>query len=377
MVNLKNQLRKVLYANKITRTICQQRNRLNDWYTVAFPFYKKKLRYPKAVFLVMTPEHGNLGDHAIAKAEIQLLEKNNIPYIEITGAKIEQLKQQGFLGVMNGRPILVNGGGNLGTLWFNVEEAFRQIIQSNPDSQIICLPNTIYYEESEWGKKELEKSIEIYNAHPNLTLYAREKTSYSIMSAIYKNVKLIPDMVLSLDYSDKAYERKGCLLCLRNDCERTLLKEQEDIIYNQIQKLFGDKIKKTDMVVKYRISIDEREVELEKKLDEFLHAELVVTDRLHAMIFSVITGTPCIVVNSKSPKVMGCYEWIKSLEYIKFADEVSQISILYKQIPKRRFIYENKNYAVYYKILEKDIKRKCKNFKDFAKDIELPNEQDA
>ena len=60
------------------------------------------------------------------------------------------------------------------------------------------------------------------------------------------------------------------------------------------------------MCVKLPVLIKDRKIQIELKLKEFCSAELVVTDSLHAMIFCAITGTPCIVLNSKSPKLKGC-----------------------------------------------------------------------
>ena len=140
--------------------------------------HKKRMKYirqfrdyPNTVFLVYTPEHGNLGDHAIATAEIELLQNNGIHYIEITGNQLNEMRMNKELGLMNGFPILINGGGNLGTLWMDVELMERAIIEQNPKSTIMILPNSIYYVDSDFGKDEFEKSKIIYNRHKQLYLY--------------------------------------------------------------------------------------------------------------------------------------------------------------------------------------------------------------
>lgn len=329
--------------------------RIREFRTIAWPILKERIRNPEAVFLVMTPEHSNLGDHAIALAETNMLGKIGIPYIELTGAKLSCLYYTNWLKVMNGRPILINGGGNLGTLWFDVEKETRKIISDNQKSPIYILPNTFYYEDSPWGKEELEKSIQLYGKHPNLHLYAREKGSYEAMSGIYQNVKLVPDMVLSLDESGDIQQRDGCLLCLRNDCEKTRTDKDESAIFQQATALFGEKVRYTDMCVDHSVPIENRERELSWKFDEFRRASLVITDRLHGMIFCAITGTPCIVINSKSPKVRGCYAWIKHLDYIQFADQVSQITALYQAIPDGEHNYCNAHLLPYYQELKDDI----------------------
>lgn len=311
---------------------------------------------PNTVFLLMTPEHGNMGDHAIAKAESEFLKSNGVNYIEITSRKMSEMKWANQLDIFNGFPILINGGGNLGTLWMDVECLQREIMQKNPKSKILVLPNTVFYEDNDWGRKELQKSIQIYNRHKHLTVYAREQTSYNFMKPVYRDVRVVPDMVLSLKKDGYGLKKKGCLLCLRGDCEKTRTPEQEDIIKQQATQLFGMQVSDTDMVVPGRISVDQREVALNEKFNQFASAELVITDRLHGMIFCAITGTPCIVLDSKSPKVRGCYEWIKHMDYIRFVDKPEEIAEQYRRIPTGPYHYDNSHLNHYYESLEEDIK---------------------
>ena len=315
--------------------------RLYEWKTIKWPWIKKRILNPHTVFLVLTPTHGNLGDHAIAIAEELFLCAKKVSYIEITDKQIEELYKEGFLNVFNGRTILIHGGGNLGTLWFHTEELTRAIISNNKKSKIIALPNTIYYEESGWGEQEKENSRRIYNAHTKLLLFAREQSSYQEMRKLYQNVQLVPDMVFSLDQSSIPSIRKGCILCLRRDKERTRSEEVDSVLHETVARIFGSNVTERDMVVDHRIPVDERGDELKNQYDAFRHAELVITDRLHGMIFSAITGTPCIVINSKSPKVKGCYEWIKNLDYIRFCEEPEKIERIWQELPK-----EEKRYPV-------------------------------
>ena len=54
--------------------------------------------------------------------------------------------------------------------------------------------------------------------------------------------------------------------------------------------------------------------------NKFFESKVVITDRLHGMIFCAITKTPCIVMRSLDHKVTDSYEWIKELNYIRFVD---------------------------------------------------------
>lgn len=318
-------------------------------------FLKKKKSGKKCVFLILTPEHTNLGDHAIAKAIIELLQQNGMDYVEITGAQLSELQKTKSLKLLNKHPIIINGGGNLGTLWFDVEQLMRDVISSNPKSPIFIFPNTFYYEDSDWGKRELQRSVKLYNSHNNLHIYARENLSFEKMRPLYRDVKLVPDMVLSQNECAQDETRDGCLLCLRRDSEKTITASEEAELLRKMNAIFGDNVRFTDMHSPHSILPKDRNYALELKYQEFRSAKLVITDRLHGMIFCAITGTPCIVINSKSPKVAGCYEWIKDLGYIKFCENVQTIAELYDAIPMKKHEYNNSDYRDYYLQLCEDV----------------------
>lgn len=355
---IKSNIRKILFKFNVTKSLyvrlSAEKEKCIEWVKFILPIYISKIVHPQHVFLVFVPEHGNLGDHAIAHAECRLLDREGIRYIQIPDTLLYILKARGKMNIFNGRIIIVHGGGYLGTLWLQEELILRDIISNNPTSEIFCMPNTIYYENDEDGRRLLEESIKIYNNHKHLHLYAREKTSYDIMSKIYNDVKLVPDMVFSLNFSEIHKSRRGALICFRNDIEQTMSIEEIELVKSELTKLFGDNISITDTVVNHRIKIEDRKIELKNKLLQFMHAELVVTDRLHGMIFSAITGTPCIVFNSRSPKLKGSYDWIKDLGYIRFVDNPNEIYNNYLSVSEVEPVYNNRLES-YYNMIIKDI----------------------
>ncbi|MNE93367.1 putative pyruvyl transferase EpsI [compost metagenome] len=60
----------------------------------------------------------------------------------------------------------------------------------------------------------------------------------------------------------------------------------------------------------------------------------MITDRLHGMIFAAITSTPCIALGNYNYKVVGSYEWIKHLGYIKFTNDINQIPELIEELSR-------------------------------------------
>lgn len=117
------------------------------------------------------------------------------------------------------------------------------------------------------------------------------------------------------------------LVCLRGDSEATLPIVARDRLLTQVEKRFT-KIRQTDTHVYYAPKND---ADVQKLLNQswtqMAESELVITDRLHGMIFALLTGTPCITILSKSPKVEGVYnEWLKDNKMIKIIHSVDEFS---------------------------------------------------
>ena len=310
--------------------------------------YAKLFFKNRFAFLMLTPIGGNLGDQALTLAEERLLKKIYLvempcPHFPIYFNHINSIKR-----LISNHTIIFNAGGNVGTLWYeSTEYYFRKVIEEFPDNNIVVLPNTCFYEKSEWGKEELDKSIALYNNHNHLTIFAREETSYSLMKGIYQNIYLMPDMVMYLKYNKPATSRSGAVICLRDDCEKTLNETFAETLIEKMQEIYGQ-IVITDTVIPGIVTKRKRKKYIEKKLDQFSTAKIVVTDRLHGMVFAAITATPCIVLNSMSHKLEGCYKWIKDLEYVKFIDNIPEIENFCKNIVERRYEYHNENLLKYY-----------------------------
>ena len=304
-------------------------------------------------FLMMTPVGGNLGDHAIAIAEEELLSdlyfvEMPCPYFEIYW-KHKNIVQK----LVQNSTILLNGGGYLGTLWYDAAEQFtRKVIETFQNNPIIILPNTCYYEDSDWGREQFEQSKAVYNSHHALYIFAREEISYEFMKGQYKNVYLMPDLVMSLRWNAEVSERSGALVCLREDCERTVSEAEKKMLLEQMERHFK-RVVITDTVVPRQIGRKERKTRVYEKLKEFSRAKLVLTDRLHGMVFAAITGTPCIVIHSKSHKLEGCFRWIKNLEYIRFIENMDEISSVIGQIVGREYFYDNSDLSGYYEKLKR------------------------
>ena len=340
-----------------------------------FKEYVKTIKYLKTpfgkkVYVIGTPEHSNLGDSAIVISEKYFLTK--------CGLSSKRVKEITFEEYMNNRKLicsLINkkqlichvGGGNMGNQWIKEEYFHRMLIEDFKFNQEIIFPQTIFYDDSSKGKMEMNNSISVYNKK-SLTIAARERTSYEIMCSIYPeaNIILVPDIVLyagikAFSMLNDSFEKEGVLLCFRDDAEKKISEADQSYVRDFLIKK-GYKFTNTDMHANEKVTKLNRNELVKKKIEEFLRSQVVITDRLHGMILSVITGTPCIVFGNYNHKIKGTYDFIKKLGYVKYIENIKDFDdVFFKMVHLKNCKYDNAFLIPYYQELSCCVKNWMNN----------------
>lgn len=295
------------------------------------------------IYLFGSPVHGNLGDHLIALSEMDYFRNHmkNCPAIDCIMPFALNCMDIIQRSVKPRDVICLSGGGWLGTKWRHNEEFVRRVIALFPDNPIVILPQTVYYE------NEPEYSAEgagIYSAHRRLLFCVREQASYDYVTghgfADRAHTLLMPDFaMLYHGYQAKPQvKREGIMVCLRDDVERFMDDDLERNIREEAEKIAAATDIQTN-ITPTMVSTGQRLERVTEKLDEIGKCRLLVTDRLHAMLFAAISGTPCLAFDNATHKVKGVYEWIKPLRHIQMANEDeplgAQLSRLYNMNPEQ------------------------------------------
>ena len=280
-------------------------------------------------FVFLAADYGNLGDVAITYAQTKFLKAklgNNTEVIEIPISQSLEGLQFVRKYIKAGDIVTSVGGGNLGDLYDQIEYIRQLVVRYFPKNKFISFPQTFDFSDTTEGIKALAVAAKVYNAHPNIFFVAREKTSYDLMKKHFDKttVLLTPDIVISLNEEHPIQERNGAVICLRGDKEKNLTKEQNFFIQSEIEKRFKKVVFNDTHIDRNQLSIAEREDELQKIWNTFKSAELVITDRLHGMIFCYITNTPCLVFQNNNHKVRETYDWIKENKNINLVEDFSE-----------------------------------------------------
>lgn len=313
---------------------------LNKIFPIQFYYYlrfTKDFLFPQEISLVDTnkvrcwfldvPDYGNLGDQAIAYAIVSFI-KTEFPQIEII--EIPQSKTISCLNfvkkhIKSQDIIVLTGGGNLGNLYPRYEFIRRIIIKKFSHIPIIIFPQSVYFTNNLHGSIEKRISSRIYSKHTHLTICARDSQSFSYLKRLFnKNqVLLCPDIVLFLSNRIPCLksQRKGVCICLREDQERILNSKDRDKLLDSLQKHFKQLTFIDTLLPGFRYSQVERHNQVLNILNKFAQYQLVVTDRLHGLIFSYITNTPCLFLPSRTGKTIALYhDWLEASSSIEIYD---------------------------------------------------------
>lgn len=267
----------------------------------------------KSFILFNSPDYPNLGDHAIALAERKFFLKyfSEYDFIEISCTQYMKENSRIEFAIHEDDILVVTGGGNTGDCYLRLQDMTTHIVQTYPDNIVIIAPQSMYFNDGEFSDVEMERVRMIYEKHNRLLVMAREEKTYHLyMSLFGDSIKKIkaPDMAFYLEYKPKVKRRHNALICIRND------KESKGIIdKKKIENALGHfklAVAEYSTVSHIEVFLDNREKEVLEALNTISGVEVVITDRLHCMIFCVITDTPCVVFDNATGKVFAMLEWL-------------------------------------------------------------------
>lgn len=311
------------------------------------------------IYYLDAPDYRNLGDQAIALA-IRNYVKSELPeyeFIEILQCEVVSYMRWVKNIIKPNDIIFLTGGGNLGNKYRMYEATRRFVIKALPKNKIFIFPQSVDFTDDVFGRVSMKSSCKLYNL-PNVQLFIREKISLSKVGKQIPRAILVPDIVLSMKVTDsmgKTQHRSNIGICLRNDMESVLKRDDQEFVFSFGKtKAPNDVIELSTTSDVARITDSNREDIISQRLSDFSKCKLIITDRLHAMIFSVITKTPCVVFDNKNHKISGTYEFIKEGSAVVLINTIEQLDAAVEKV--LTMSYDN-DAAQMYDIISKLVKR--------------------
>ncbi|MFS2110083.1 polysaccharide pyruvyl transferase family protein [Sphingomonas sp. Sphisp140] len=271
---------------------------------------------PGKLALVDFPDHSNVGDSAIWLGEMAYLrQRGRLPAYYSAIADFDDQACRAAIG--NDGTILIHGGGNMGTLWPK-HEAFRlHLLRTHRGRPIVQMPESIHYADPA-AAKEMAEAIRDHGA---FTLLVRDARSLAFAREHFDcEIHLCPDAALMLGRQQRGPATVPVFALLRTDHERSADDAavpagvavddwlEEDGAQKRFLRLslkLGRLVTRDPMAQRLARQRRLAEWRFQRGLAMLSSGELVVTDRLHAHILSLLLDIPHVLLDNSYGKVAG------------------------------------------------------------------------
>jgi pyruvyl transferase EpsO len=159
------------------------------------PVINRSGKIKECVYLDL-PYYPNIGDTLIWRGTEHFFKRTGLKCLYASSLTTYSERKMQRVNNSNKKiMIFLQGGGNFGDLWEEFQIFRKKIINGYPNSQIIILPQTVFYRDS----RKMKIDAEFFAKHRNLTICARDKKSYRILKENFSNeIILVPDMAFCI-----------------------------------------------------------------------------------------------------------------------------------------------------------------------------------
>ena len=295
------------------------------------------------IYYIGIPAHANLGDLAQGICIRRWLKKHYSEYyvVEIeTNALVNtrftllgKLKKcfnekQDFIVFQSGYTTT-----DLGGFADIVHQAVMNVL---PDSRVLMMPQTIFFKNKE--RKEL--CAKTYNAQKRMLFLARDTVSFEMAKEMFPDIekRCYPDIVTTLIGTVESNQRRdGICFCLRNDGEKYYSDDELQVLIEKCNSIADVKRLDTTKSGNVKAVVTAAEKYIYSEIEEYSKYRVMITDRYHGTILSLVAGTPVIIIKTTDHKVTTGADWFKGIydDHVFLAEDLNDAFEIAEKIYKR------------------------------------------
>jgi len=328
---------------------------------------------------IFSSDMPSVGDHAQLYALEQFLADKFNDYQVVKFCRSDpEILQKLLEQVKLGDLIFICSSGDFGDKYSSLSDwhgTRKQIIETFRDNRVVQLPVSVCYLSA--CNFEVDKGF--FADKPHFTLLCRTPESAEMLKANFNcDVRFFPDFVFYLKPTIKVQNRNGILLIMRKDEEacftpldavsslmvtfekwgligRALNKFLRnlgyrnnvlnfDAVLNKVKKACSSVDFKDVMVSDCKVTDESRKTLIQNLLADFSQYKVIVTDRFHAAVFAMLTGTSCVALPTGiKDKIKGCNQLLPNTLYV---DALKDLHSAVKQALTLQS--KNMDYTVYF-----------------------------
>lgn len=298
----------------------------------------------RRVFYLGSPSHANLGDLAQGVC-IRRWIKNNLPDYDLVEIKTNWLVNTHYslLSILKSNYqendiIIFQSGYATTDLGGYADDMHCAVIEELPDAYFLMMPQTILFVD----EARKDRTSRIYNSAHKMLYLARDNVSFHMAEEMFPDIEVreYPDIVTTMIGSmDFESNRNGILLCCRDDSEKYYSDDDISKLMERCSSIAPVTITDTTKNKSKKEIISNPSNFVEREIEKYSHYKLVITDRYHGTIFSLIAGTPVIIIKSTDHKVTTGADWFKGIydDYVFLAEDLDDAYKLAQRLYKKHF----------------------------------------
>jgi pyruvyl transferase EpsO len=282
--------------------------------------------------LVGFPDYANVGDSAIWLGECRLLERLGARIAYVSDER--NFNPRELVQCIGPGPVFIQGGGNLGDIWPHHQVFRESVLRALPGSPVIQLPQSIHFRAS----SRLAHARAAFQPHPRFKLLVRDRSSLELAQAEFQAAQpeLCPDMALGLGLLPRPGPARCDVVTLaRSDDELVAGAGARDVpapwpVFDWAREGSLTKVLRRALRPLLRHApFASRRADVYDRLARHrlaagLHllgrGRVVVTDRLHGHVLSLLLGIPHVVLDNSYGKLFGFLEaWTGHIPLVRHA----------------------------------------------------------
>lgn len=294
------------------------------------------------------PNHSNIGDSAIYLGEAILLREHfqRSPKL-VTEARDIDLKNIASLATEV--TLILHGGGNFGDL-YPIHQNFRDaVLKQFPDRKIVIFPQSIHFQDA----NNIELTSDAINAHPDLTMMVRDHVSLEFARKHYRcKILLVPDMAFMIGPVTPPSKPNSRILALIRKDKESVLSDSSSLnnfphsvenvdwppenTARTIFEFMPDKLRqylppvlhgrRPSVPAAFELLARQR---VQRGFEILAQGEIVLTDRLHAHILSLLLGRPHVILDNSYGKIANfASAWTDGAGFVRSTSLSDAINVL-------------------------------------------------
>lgn len=311
--------------------------------------------------IVGFPNHDNAGDSAIWVGERMLLER--LGALVVYACDVWTYSPDALAAALGDGTILLHGGGNLGDLWPRQQQLRESLLADFPGHRVVQLPQSIHFGE----QASVDRFRGVVRAHGDLVVLARERQSLEAATAFGAEAILCPDVAFVLGpIMPRERARVEIVWLARTDKESRFggghTSSQEVLEVDWIRPVEDEPgwseeataaletvhaltariqegvpagpeadaalLRAYDVVAAQRV---------ERGCRILARGRVVITDRLHGHVLSLLMGLPNVVLDNTYGKPRAFYDtWTAPCELARWADSPGEALDIAQRLLSRR-----------------------------------------